>query len=256
MIKSTDYMMLPLEKKIVVKDDLTGKDARAVKENTETVFVFLPGKRRYGRRINQKIFCDYYSLKAKKQTDENTTWHKRIKRAIKALTVSGLWPNILEILTNLDKMTYEDKKEIAEIYWKYNPKYVRSDDSEEVKQLIIKDNQAKVESLFGDYITKYPFIFTGNGYVDTDYFWEMSEVKLKSMYFGKYQNDRYKSRIKEALESKTSYSTGRVQVNYDNSFSYDAETNKAWYSEEYRNCGNGHYYLALDENTALFVEDD
>ena len=43
---------------------------------------------------------------------------------------------------------------------------------------------------------------------------------------------------------------------YDVSFSYDPKLQHAWYSEEYKNCGNGHYYLALDETHALFYEDD
>ena len=34
------------------------------------------------------------------------------------------------------------------------------------------------------------------------------------------------------------------------------EKEKVWSSEELRGCGNGHYYIALDANTALFVEDD
>jgi hypothetical protein len=31
---------------------------------------------------------------------------------------------------------------------------------------------------------------------------------------------------------------------------------RAWFSAEYRNCGNGHYYLLINENTAAFCEDD
>ena len=257
MIESTSYMMLPLNKKIVVKDDSTGKDTRIMKEDAETVFVYLPGKKRYGHRISQKAFCSMYSIKVVKKTDKNTAWHRRINRAIKCLESSGLWPNILEVLQNLNKMTYKDKEEMLMIYTTYRPQYIHSDDSEEVKQQKKASNQAQVEALFGDYITKYPFIFEKNGVVNaSNYLWEMSEVKLKKMNFGKYWGDSYRSEIKNALEAKTSYSTGKIQVNYDNSFSYDAEKNKAWYSEEYRGAGNGHYYLALDGETALFVEDD
>ena len=31
---------------------------------------------------------------------------------------------------------------------------------------------------------------------------------------------------------------------------------KAWLSLEYRGCGNGHYYFLINENTAIFAEDD
>lgn len=257
MIESTAYLMMPLHKKIVVKEDSTGKDARIVKENAETVFVYLPGKRRYGHRISQKAFCSTYSFKMTRNTDKNAAWHKRINRAISYLEDSGLWPRILEILQNLNKMTYEDKEEMSKIYWQYHPQYINSDDSEEIKKAKNASNQSQVELLFGDFVSKYPFIFIGNGVINaSDYLWEMSEVKLKKMNFGKYWGDSYKNNIKNALEAKTSYSTGRVQVNYDNSFEYNAELNKAWYSEEFRNCGNGHYYLALNAEYALFCEDD
>jgi hypothetical protein len=43
---------------------------------------------------------------------------------------------------------------------------------------------------------------------------------------------------------------------YDASFSYNPKLNKAWYSEEFRGCGNGHYYVALNSTHCLFVEDD
>ena len=46
---------------------------------------------------------------------------------------------------------------------------------------------------------------------------------------------------------------------YDNSIEFrlcDDGKKRGWYSEEFKNCGNGHYYLALDERRAIFCEDD
>ncbi len=42
---------------------------------------------------------------------------------------------------------------------------------------------------------------------------------------------------------------------YDISMSINPD-GRAFYSEEYRNCGNGHYFLLLDERHAIHVEDD
>ena len=84
----------------------------------------------------------------------------------------------------------------------------------------------------------------------------MSDCNLKSMYFGKGSNARVKEEIRVALENKQAYDSGRCRANYDVSFSYCPAKHKAWYSEEYKDCGNGHYYIALDANTALFVEND
>ena len=111
------------------------------------------------------------------------------------------------------------------------------------------------KAFYGEYAEKYPFLFDENGYIDTDYVYDLSDPKFKSMYFG-YSNKFYKNEIAKALSEKRKYSTGRVVVSYDNSFEYNPEKNKAWYSEEYRGCGNGHYYLALDGNTAVFYEND
>lgn len=43
---------------------------------------------------------------------------------------------------------------------------------------------------------------------------------------------------------------------YDYSISTCPQDKKAWYSAEYKWCGNGHYYVMLDWDTALFYEDD
>lgn len=43
---------------------------------------------------------------------------------------------------------------------------------------------------------------------------------------------------------------------YDYSISTDPENKKAWYSAEYKWCWNWHYYIMLDWDTALFMEDD
>ena len=106
---------------------------------------------------------------------------------------------------------------------------------------------------------KYPFMIradeNGKEHIITDYIWELSDCTLKSMYFGKWDNTTIKDNIRRALAEKKKHSES-VTVNYDVSFEYNPELKKAWYSEEYRNCGNGHYYLALSENTAVFAEND
>lgn len=69
------------------------------------------------------------------------------------------------------------------------------------------------------------------------------------------KTEHIRQNIAEALKNKTSYQC-RGSNGYDVSFEYDAEKNKAWYSEEYVGCGNGHYYLALDSTHAIYYEKD
>lgn len=114
-------------------------------------------------------------------------------------------------------------------------------------------------SHYGELMNEIPFAFyqgdNGTWYLNTFYIWEMSEAKTKSMYFGKWSNARIKGEIQQAFAEKRRYSN-RARTSYDVSFEYDPDRNKAWYSEEYKGCGNGHYYIAIDANTALFCEDD
>lgn len=80
---------------------------------------------------------------------------------------------------------------------------------------------------------------------------------MKKMYFGNtFEGEMQKKSLHTAMEAHKDYYTGRVCAGYDVSAEYKAKERKGWYSEEYRNCGNGHYYLMLDKDYAVFYEDD
>lgn len=209
--------------------DTTTK-VRCRKIDDNTVFVFAKGKRRYGNyvRLNEFLLKAQPIVKTKKELE--IEWHSRCKRCEKRLEKSGLWPALRVIFHNLQLISYDD--------WTA------------MKNLELRSATAV------QYIKKYPFVSQDGQSIDYDYVNEVSYANCKSMFFGKGQNDYYKGQIKQALQDKTAYSTGRISLNYDVSFQYKPETQQAWYSEEYRNCGNGHYYLALDESAALFYEDD
>lgn len=201
-----------------------------------TVFVYGKGRRNYGKRFSDVEFCTYFKPKPFKKVDENEQWHKDLLRVVKRLEKSGLWPEICEVMQNLIKVDYTVYKQLYAVYWNINATW-----TEETR----------------GYVEQYPF-FKGesrNG-LNGSYFSEMFyKLKTKSMYFGDY-NSKCKEEIARALAAHQSYNTGRIMCSYDVSFEYDAAKNKAWYSEEYKGCGNGHYYIALDASMALFCEDD
>lgn len=227
----------------IVNYEKAPKKERAVKESSDTVFVFWSRAKRYGIRLSLDEFLNTHDLIIDTEEEIDKKWHKRINKAIKYLNESGLWPDIKNFFENLSKMSYSDKKAIEEIYW--NHWHVPNEDTQKAYQ---------------PYVEKYPFAFIshedGSVNVCTKYIFEESECKLKSMYFGKHENTFVKEKFAEALKNKQSYSTGIIKVNYDVSLEYNAKLQKAWYSEEYVGCGNGHYYIALNANTALFCEDD
>lgn len=214
--------------------------SRAMKEEDGRIFVFSKGKRKFGWRYRPEEFLLFYTDFRIPDQDEKA-WKKRIAKASRKLETSGLWPEIKTYLDNLLKISLSDWKDMRSIYW--GTPY----------------NQNRAQAL-ASYHEKYPFMFSqdedGELYISSDYFSDLAICKTKAMYFGKYENRMIKEQIKEAMEEKRTFTSGRIQANYDVSFEYRPEKQMAWYSEEYRNCGNGHYYIALDANTALHLEDD
>lgn len=221
-------------------------EQRAVKVNDNTIFVFSKGSRKYGDYFSLDQFTRYYDFEIKISKAESKTeqWHKRLARAVKCLNESGLWTNIKTIFENLLTITYEEKQAITQKYW-------------------ATDRFGKDRTEYNKFIAeikeKHPFMIgtndLGEEIIKSDYIYEISECQLKSMYFGKWHNTQEKMTIKKMIEEHKDYKTW-ARTNYDTSFQYSAEKQMAWYSEEYKNCGNGHYYLALNESTAVFCEND
>ncbi len=203
-------------------------------ENDGNIFVYAPKKKRYGWRYREEMFLQFFTPLL--PNDENAQWKKRLKRAVKICRESGLWAELAVVWDNLYKyVTLDEKQKIYDMSW----------DKREEAIAYCKDH--------------YPFMIKtdkdGNEYLDTDYIWELSRCELKSMYFG-YNNAEEKEQIRKAISEHRQYTIPRIRTNYDVSFSYNPESNRAFYSEEYKDCGNGHYYIALNHSTAVFCEDD
>jgi hypothetical protein len=67
----------------------------------------------------------------------------------------------------------------------------------------------------------------------------------------KYLNSHYVERLKEAIKNKTTFSTGRFKyMGYDGSISIEKGDNgeiRGFLSKEYKDCGNGYYYLLIND---------
>lgn len=223
---------MELHKKLKCKDRY-GNIHRAMLEK-ETVFVYGKGRKYYGWRITRDMFEKNYTIIEKTEEQLEKSRQRKLDMIISKLEKSGLWQHLLVKFKNMKLYTLTEKEKIYKLYF--------------------EDYNKCLEYVKEHYLFMINKKENGNEYLDTDYIWGLSELKTKSMYFG-WNNTNYKNQIKESLDKKQSISLYQ-RVKYDVSFEYNSEKGLAWYSEEYRNCGNGHYYLALDENTALFYEDD
>lgn len=209
------------------------------------VMVMGNGRKRYGY---YPFWKEYVSvIFSEKKATLNDKWVRSWTNVLKRLEKSGLWEDVakdvrIALSIGIDKIKQAYIID-AEFNHNSNLSYQEEDrlQAERIKEID--------ERLVGHRED-------GTIYADTSIIWYMNNpAKVKKMYFGKYINESKLKLIEEALKNKTEcheYAT----AGYDVSFSYNPEHNRAWYSEEYRGCGNGHYYLALDATHALFYEND
>lgn len=228
------------------KRKVIGEKVRCLKEPPKnegeepTYFVYAKGKKSWGIRYDVDTFLGSFDPIIKSDEQVTKEWHKRIRRALGEIDKSGLWRNstMENVLRTLLCV----------------PSYA------EYKQII---RTANLNADMSGYMKKYPSMFAVEaGKLTPKFNWafesEVAECKLKTMYFGKYQNDFYKREIAEAIQTGRSYSTGRVRASYDVSADIDFSGDYpcGWYSEEYRNTGNGHYYYMLSDSCVIYSEDD
>lgn len=167
---------------------------------------------------------------------EAEVWEKSWRRALKMLEESGLWEEVKQDIEVALAVGYEKMKAAYAASWTEGDRGAAVKAVDE--RLVETDDE-------------------GKEHFDSSIVWYMHiPAKIKAMWFGKHErNDHYKNQIAEAMRNKTPLHF-RTTAGYDVSVEYNPDLKKMWYSEEYRGCGNGHYYLALNATHALFYEDD
>ena len=200
------------------------------------VAIMGKGKRHYGHLLSPYSWDglnDWVSIKlvGHTQSDKVKLVKKRAKDAIKYLTESGFWADI--------------KKEIE---------YFLSDDSiiEGFCEDMANGGYENVYCKRGEG-EKYEWCHT---YQVFESFYNKKCWKSIA-YQSKFDREWHNSQIEKAIAEKSNYHR-RWTNGYDNTIDivFDENGSRGWYSEEYRNCGNGHYYLLFDATHAIFYEDD
>jgi len=183
-------------------------------------------------------------LKIETRVSKKDKWEKQTKKIIQMLKTSCLWEdNLKEYELALD-IGYDKLMKCKEIQ---NGKYVEGyteNQNEIVKR--IKEVEPRLV-----YVSK-----EGNECYNTGILWyKIGIPNIKKMRFTTGDNEYYLNQINQAMKDKKELLlSGRT--NYDISFEYQPNGNRAWYSEEFKGCGNGHYYLALNDTHAVHYEDD
>ena len=157
-----------------------------------------------------------------KNTDKANICKRNIRSVVKYLMSSGFWPDIYENMVKLQGLSDDDLKYLCECEYDDHNRFMQ---------------ERGIDHISPD---MYHSLSSGRGIITIN--WGQGHDWIKQGWLN-------------ALREKRNYSM-RWTVSYDNSVEYNPEGERAWYSEEYRGCGNGHYYLLLDEKHAAFREDD
>lgn len=181
---------------------------------------FKRGSRRLGLYF---VLDDVVSIELPVSKTENEIFLHTLKRLIKSLEESGLWADILQWAKWVDSLTDEE-------FDAYKTRVFNAPFGSE----------------------------TGTGFIGIDAFGRMFRKNaIKAVNYDKYWS--FEEQVSLAIANKEDYHSPTWEKGYDNSVSVQKGKDgivRGWYSEEYRGCGNGHYYLLIDAKHAIFSEND
>ena len=167
-----------------------------------------------------------------KPTDKFSLFMKRARKAVEMLDGSGLWEDINKEIKHFLSLDEDKQREMVNdiLTDSYNNFYLKTDGNG-------KYNWVHTYQIFCGFARKRCW---------------------KSIAWSKYRRTQYENDVRQAIANKTNF-TRNWANGYDNSLEIclgeDGKL-RAWYSEEFRGCGNGHYYLLFDATHAIFYEDD
>lgn len=217
---------------VLVKNDGSKEVARLFYNNKHGLPCrYRKRSTRYGYPISGSEIESIADVFPKCKVVDNVKKLQRVcKRAAELMEVSGLWPDHLLCFKAIRDAAYDDVKEfIGDL--SYNCKHY--DDWMQAHG--VERCAISLDELYG---------LLRKGIVNIPY--------------DKYERDFVKGMARDAIREDRSYSHF-WRGSYDYRISVEKQNDgkkRAWYSAEFKNCGNGHYYLMIDESHAFHCEDD
>jgi hypothetical protein len=207
----------------VTYTDNTREKRRLFKSYVGGICMFHKGSKISGMLLNDNVTSDIKSIVEVKTKTDLEKVRFFLNKTIKLLNQSGLWSKRKEDFIKLNNQSDE-----------WLEKYIHSD----------WDIQDTMNKEIG--ISRW-----------VDNLLTSAKIGVVSITYNKYEKEQIIKDFSEAIKNKTSYDNC-WRYGYDCSVScrQNSEEMCAWYSKEYRDCGNGHYYYAIDASHAIFGEDD
>ena len=211
------------------------KIVRLWKADDGRIAIMGKGRKKWGHELScYDHYEDWATLRLVEhdEIDYHKRFVKRATDALKMLTESGLWPDIKQSIEHFFTLTESEQRELVND--------IMTDSYELFYHEVYKENG------------KYSWV---HGYQVFESF--VRKTCWKSIAWHKWERERMSAEVAECIKNGKEFH--RRWVNgYDNSVEVANRNGEklAWYSEEYRGCGNGHYYLMFDATHAIFYEDD
>ena len=211
------------------------KIVRLWKADDGRIAIMGKGRKKWGHELScYDHYEDWATLRLVEhdEIDYHKRFVKRATDALKMLNESGLWTDIKQSIEHFFALTESEQKELVND--------IMTDSYELFYHEVYKENG------------KYSWV---HGYQVFESF--VRKTCWKSIAWHKWERERMSAEVAECIKNGKEFH--RRWVNgYDNSVEVANRNGEklAWYSEEYRGCGNGHYYLMFDATHAIFYEDD
>ena len=201
-----------------------------------TIAILNKGSKRHGHVLSDWYdhYSEWQSLRAVegKEVDYYKRFVKRASDGLKMLTESGLWSDIKETIEHFFALSEEEQRQL-------------------VNDIVTDGYELFYKQTWGD--GKYNWVHC---YQVFESF--ARKNCWKSIAWRKWEREKMAKQVEEAIKNGGCFDR-RWENGYDNSIEVrtdDDGSKLGWYSEEYRGCGNGHYYLLFDATHAIFYEND
>ena len=240
---------------VTLTDGMTLALRMFVSDNNNVCF-YAKGARSRGYMIN---LAKVESIEAKQKRERNKfqQFHKNAEKAARLLKTSGFWPDIckrMEVQAAMTEQEYNDLMALYQEYWSIYDKKGLTDDEQEKQQKAVRE---KFDAYYKERGAKSDFY----------HFNQLNETKqIISVPYsnGGYSKEWQLNYVREIIEQVKAgepdkHKSHCWQGGYDHSIEVRKNENGTiygWYSAEYKGTGNGHYYLLLDAEHAIYYEDD
>jgi hypothetical protein len=200
-----------------------------------TLGYFAKGKHRRGYAVRD-IIDNVVSVKVKSKKDKTVIEEyldnlRKFKKAYTELLHKNLWPNLRDGYNRLNLSDFEE---------------------------FINQYAGEKNSSYDLYLILCEYCKLHNLDLNTENHYKTTTIKSNAPKNYSSMYNTCVANIGKQLENKENFHYS-WQSNYDVSVEgklCDDDIYRAWFSLEFRGCGNGHYYLLVNENQAVFAEDD